>query len=1031
MSRRVKLRLRRAARSERGLRRLVGGAFLVLVLGIAGVFSIIALGVDALHGDADRRHSETLALTTADTLERSVVDVETGLRGYLLTDQPLFLEPYRQALSSIPSQLSVLRGLVADDRGQSALVNLLARSIRTYEQGYAGPLAAGPANQSRAQMAALTARGKKVLDPIRAQFAAFADTEKAEMNSPNAVTAFGSTLGLAIAAGGFLLTVLLLGGLVSYLSRWILTPVSRVAEEARRLQSGERGARVAEAGRGEIRALARAFNSMADTLEERERALVVARDRLQSILDHAGTMIYIKDAAGRYLMVNRAFEEMRGLSADEVLGRTEAHLSPPDRAARIAADDRRVIETGEPLSGEYDMAIGGDSRTYLALKFLIPAPSGGEVTLGGISTDITEHKRALDAAIEASRLKSEFVANMSHEIRTPLSGVIGMTNLLRDTELQPAQREYVESLAASGEALLEVIGDILDFSKIEAGKLELDRTAFDLRALVEESCLIVANRAHAKQLELSHWIDNDVPEYVRGDRARLRQILLNLLSNAVKFTTDGEIVVRVFRWGDRLLRFEVSDTGIGIDSRHSDLLFEAFSQADQSTTRQYGGTGLGLAIARELATLMGGEIAALPREEGGSVFWFTAELPAVAGATSLVRARTDLSGLRALIVDDSPTNRTILSQYLTAWGLACDAAATASEALTALDSARRAGRPYQLALLDYHMPGTDGIELARTIRSRPSLHASAIVLLTSSAADLERAAAVGIEHCLLKPARQSDLYNVICEVLGGGATPVPPPVSAAGHADPVPDGPRVLVVEDNEVNQLLATTMLRQRGLRPDLARTGAEAVAMHAERSYAAIFMDCQMPVLDGYKATQQIRALETEAQTPIIAMTAHAMPDDRERCLAAGMSDYLAKPIDPSRLDQALARWLPGIGDRGSAPPADPESHALLDLEVVARIRADLDGSMRRRLMGTFERSLEECVAGIAGALHEGDGTELKRIVHLLKGSSATIGASRLRETCETLEQAEHADDATVRDLSSLAESTRSALAAELLAA
>jgi two-component system, sensor histidine kinase and response regulator len=999
----------------RSLRRAGVGALAAVMLVIAGVFVSLALGIETLTANSDQRHAYTIALQTATAAERSVVDVETGVRGYLLTGQPQFLEPYRQARAALPSQLSRLRAEVAGDRAQTARAMGLGTSIIDYERSYAVPLASGGAHLTHAAIVALTGTGKRRLDAIRSAFARFDAAETARTNRGDTATAESAHDALVIAAAGFVVTVLLLIGLALYIGRRILSPVAGVAEAALRRERGERGVRVPSTGRGEVVALARAFNAMADTLEEREDALMVARDRLQGVLDHASTVIFIKDPDGRYLLVNRAFERTRNLLAADVIGCTERDLSPPEVAAQVEADDRTVALTGEPMTTEYTVQIRGEMRTFLSVKFPIPTPFGAQV--GGISTDITLQKEALVAAIEASRLKSEFVANMSHEIRTPLSGVIGMTNLLRETGLLPAQREYVDALASSGEALLEVVGDILDFSKIEAGRLELDRTEFDLRGLVEESCLIVAERAHAKDLELSHWIDNDVPEQVLGDRARLRQILLNLLSNAVKFTAGGEIVVRVSRSEDELVRFEVSDTGIGIDSRHTEMLFEAFSQADQSTTREFGGTGLGLAIARELASLMGGEIGASPRAEGGSVFAFTAQLPSVEGhRQNLNRAETGLAGVRALIVDDNQTNRMILEQYLSAWGLNCDSADGAAAALEALERGRRDGRPYALAVLDYHMPGTDGIELARAIHARPELRTTAIVLLTSSVTDVLAAEQAGVAHHLLKPARQSDLHDVISEALRGEsarrealALRHRPAGDELGD-----DSPLVLVAEDNEVNQLLATTMLRQRGVRTEVARTGLEAVRMATTREYAAIFMDCQMPEIDGYEATRRIRVAETERHPPVIAMTAN-----------------LAKPVQPRHLDRALAHWLPELA-QGSEPAPD----ALLNVAVVARLKTDFDGSTRERLMNVFERSLEECVSSIEGAVRIGDQGELRRLAHLLKGSSATVGAARLTEACEALERLELSREPSgpedaLGHLTSVAESTRSALQAELLAA
>ena len=1031
--------------ADGSLKRMGAGVFLVVVLVVAGVFAALALGTKTLTADGQQRHRYTTALQTAAAAERSVIDLETGLRGYLLTADRRLLQPYWEARAALPGQLALLRALLAGDHPQVLRVDQLATAIAGYEQTYAAPVASHGAQLSRARAAALTAQGKRLVDALRARFARFDAVETARMDRSSATTRARAELMVIAAAAGFLITALMLAALALYISRFVLAPVSRVAEAARRRELGELGVFAAVSGRGEVAALANAFNSMADTLDQRTREFTIVRDRLQGVLDHARTIIYVKDSAGRYQLINRAFEQIRNLLAADVIGSTEREFSSPELAAQIAVDDRAVVETGAAVTSEYAMPIGGELRTFLSVSFPIPGPARDEVSIGGIWTDITEQKQALHTAIEASRLKSEFVANMSHEIRTPLSGVIGMANLLRETELQGAQREYVEALGSSAEALLEVIGDILDFSKIEAGRLELDCSEFDLRRLVEESCLIVAERAHAKGLELSHWVQTDVPEHVHGDRGRLRQILLNLLSNAVKFTPAGEIVVRVARATDDLLRFEVSDTGIGIDSRHTEMLFEAFSQADGSTTREYGGTGLGLAIARELATLMGGEIGARPRAGGGSVFTFTARLPAVSGrGESLQRAGASLAGLRALVVDDNRTNRTILEHYLAAWGLRCRSAGHAREALEALEQAARAGRPYRLAVLDYRMPGCDGVELAREIRARTALSGTAIVLLTSSIADSQSVEQAGIRHHLLKPARQSELFNAILEAVGGETAaarsaraprPAPPPA-------PVDvDGPRVLVAEDNEVNELLATTMLRQRGFRPEVAHTGLEAVRMATTREYDAILMDCQMPEIDGYEATRRIRVAETDRHVPIIAMTASAMPGDRDRCLAAGMNDYLPKPVQPAGLERTLARWMPERKEAAqpASEPLDPEpASELLDPEVVRRLKTEFDRAMRERLMRTFASSLQDCLSGIEGALRQGDQRELRRVAHLLKGSSATLGAARLQATCEALERLELPDQRpaepavhAVSDLAAVAERTRAALAAELLAA
>jgi signal transduction histidine kinase/CheY-like chemotaxis protein/HPt (histidine-containing phosphotransfer) domain-containing protein len=611
-------------------------------------------------------------------------------------------------------------------------------------------------------------------------------------------------------------------------------------------------------------------------------------------------------------------------------------------------------------------------------------------------------------AMEASRLKSEFVASMSHELRTPLNGVIGMTDLLRVTSLDHVQSGYVDALGASSEALLAVISDVLDFSKMEAGHLELDGTDFDLRDVVEESTLMMAGQAHAKGLEIAHWVDGDVPPWVYGDRARLRQILLNLLSNAVKFTASGEVTVRVASGtGDRL-DFSVCDTGIGIDAEQATALFEAFAQADQSTTRQYGGTGLGLAISRRLVEMMGGEIGATPGAEGGSVFWFSAVMPAAPGGPTGIRARTDLLARRMLVVDDNLTNRTILEHYLRGWGVACESVDRPSAALDALDRASREGQPFELVVLDFNMPESDGVALVHEIRARPALGALTIVILSSGSIESARLEGLKVSATLTKPARQSAIYEAISDALAGKAPKVRRPATV--NAPPVARGLRVLIAEDNSINCMLAETLLGEMGLETAVALNGLEAVEMAAAYDYAAIFMDCQMPVTDGFEATRRIRAVEHGRRVPIIAMTALSMPGDRERCIAAGMDDYLSKPIRRDELIDAVERH---ILDRDTERPsrdvevvgesnnnaAEPVN-GVLDPATVLQLRSALSSEKCAALVDTFEAQQARCVDEIRGAIERGDRSEVKRVAHKLKGSSASLGAIGLRDFLQRLE-------------------------------
>ena len=988
---------------------MVFGAFGVVMVVVAGVFGVLLMTVSGLRESASAVRHSVATLQVANGSERSVINLETGVRGYMLTGQREFLQPFYQGQKMLTVQLPRLELLVGGDPLQQTRARALSAAIVVYERSYAVPLIVANAHFTRAREVRATSAGKRLVDALRGRFATVIATEQQLANRGVGTTASSARTTMWIGIGGFVVVVVLLAALALYLTRAVLRPIRRTAEAAVRRREGDLDARVDRAGRGEVGALAAAFNSMSDTLQDRDRVLRVTRDRLQGILDHADATIYIKDAEGRYLLVNRAFEQARGLGAVQIIGHTDFELSIPEIAAEIAASDQAVLDSGVAASLEQDLATPDGVRTSLLVKFAI-RDERGVVTIAGISTDITAQKQALTHAVEASRLKSEFVANMSHEIRTPLNGVIGMTELLRDTSLDPVQREYADAAAASGQALLAVISDILDFSKIEAGHLDLDPTDFELRGAVEEACEMLAGRAHAKGLELSHWVDADVPVTVRGDRARLRQILLNLLSNAVKFTATGEIVLHVTQHDGEHLHFAVSDTGVGIDQTAESTLFEDFTQADQSTTRQYGGTGLGLAISRRLAHRMGGDIGADPRLTGGSTFWFTVALPGVDRSAEPARRRTELAGLRALIVDDNDTSRTILEHYLTAWGLACESVDRPDATIEALERASRRGRPFQIALLDFNLPQMNGIHLARAIRTRPALRALRLVMLSSSPVDREAVAATGVSALLTKPARQSELYDAIADVdTIQHASLAPPATLAAGP------GLEVLIVDDDAINRAVATALLGKRGFRTAIAHNGREAVEMAAAGDYAAIFMDCQMPELDGYDATRRIRTDEHEHEPDrhelIIAMTAHSMRGDREKCLAAGMDDYLSKPIQGEDLDAVLQRWR--LSGPHTGEPSDPTSGAdadhgvivdapeeVLDHETIATLRDSLTVEMLQQLNRDFDASLSTRLAVIENAMRSGDQAEVGRTAHLLKGSSLTLGATRLSHVCQQLE-------------------------------
>jgi two-component system, sensor histidine kinase and response regulator len=871
----------------------------------------------------------------------------------------------------------------------------------------------------------------------------------------------GELYAVALRSAGIMAAVILGCMVMAYLialrlQRVISDPILELARAAFAVSlEKDYSLRVTKRGQDEIGFLYDRFNEMMGRIQERETALRRAHDglesrvkertqelqkevtertqaekelreseaRLRALVSSIDEIVFEFDGNGTYRNIWTTNEGLLFRPKKELLGRRITDIFSDDESGPLLEVLQRVLKTGQGESYEYFLDVKSGKEWFLARVTPITSPEGNSKTLCMTSRSITERKRAeeelrraKEAAEAASQSKSEFLANMSHEIRTPMNGILGMTELTLDTSLTNEQREYLGMVKTSAESLLGLLNDILDFSKIEAGKLDLEAIEFGLRESLGETLKVLGFRAQEKGLELAWRVGSEVPERLLGDMGRLRQMVVNLIGNAIKFTEKGEVVLEVDKEGDSddavELRFKVRDTGIGIPKDKQGMIFEAFTQADGSTTRKYGGTGLGLAITTRLVRLMGGEIWVESEPGAGSTFHLRIRFGIARGHgdSERILEPAALAGSSVLVVDDNQTSRFILAEMLAHWGMRPEAVEGAKTALQSLRRAGMASRQFKVVITDLHMPDMDGFTLAEKIQSTPEFNSIPVLMLSSGARGDEaaRCRQMGIAAYLTKPVRPSDLLDALLNALAkNGETLKSFPAVDERPALEGRKGLKILVAEDNAVNRTLAMRLLEKHGHKIVVAENGREVLEVLEREKVDAVLMDLQMPEMDGFEAIRTVREREktTGGHLPIIALTAYAMKGDRERCLEAGADDYVTKPIRPpdlfAALDRVASAFVPKVMEtlaKAAAPVMDAKA-------ALERMEGDRD--LLEEIARLFQGECSRMVAEIREALKARDARLLEHSAHTLKGSSANVGGCLVSQAAAELEMQARSGD------------------------